>query len=774
MNNNFINSYLPPDDSFLVNCGSPDGNDPDFSLMPIRISLPYPPSVRLIEGYGLNPKDQYWKRPQLPKKLEYLVNDVKRELELKTKELKNDRITGYKLLEEIWKKIQNDIAGYEEEIKFIKHQWWYRLYGYWFYNNGKPTYICGWHYMYLAWWKIEGRIYPEYRDRDRKNFLFWWYIYNTHESFEKYDDHGKAVPNEFGEYKMIEMPTKTFYGVVQPKNRRGGTTNMAQLAQYEKTSRSIGDISVIFSRTEVSASSLFTNKTVLSWSNMPFFFLPMWDGYFKQALSVDFKLPKNLILGNQLNSIITYAKSAFGKEFDQERITFAIFDESGKTNECDVTERWATHKQGMSIGDGAEIIGFSIHPSTIEDMDQEGGQNYQDLIYNSDFYERNPVTGQTKSGLAILFFPGYEGMENFIDKYGQSIINEPTKEQIQSGFKFRHGSRKHLQSNRDMLLRSKNPKDKIEYRRLVVKFPFNLDECFKLTVGSTSWNIDNIDRRLAELSRMKEPFIRGNFEWLDGKKLGTVVFVPRVDGKFELSLILPPEESNQRVKTIVVDPVTGDYKECWMPKNPQKGTIGADAFKFKGDRQMVITTGSYQSDGGIAALLERDYRIDPHDKNIYECDTPRFVAAYRNRPLSEEYNMDVLMCAQYFGFMIFPETNAGTLWEFFLKNGYDGYLLYDIDETTGKLKLRPGVYQMERSKEEMWIEFQNYIEFRAGKEKHASILREISKLKQFSDMNKLDLAAAAGCALLGSKSRSRQLLESIDDIKDNYNWWKDF
>jgi hypothetical protein len=762
--------YKSHDDSFIVNCGHPDGTDPDLSLKPIRISLPEPPDIKLIDGYELDPNDQYWRKPKFPSRLEYIERQTRKDLESNLK--KNETLTGYKVLEAIWKKISNDPQLYKEEIEFIKKQWWHRIYGYWFFINGKPTYICGWHYMYLCYWKIEGRIYPEYRDRDRKNFLFWWYIFNTKEAFKNYDDKGYAIPNENGEYEMVEMPSKTFFGVVQPKNRRGGTTNMAECAMFVETSMSIGAIAAIFSRTKDSTESLFTNKMVLSWQNMPFFFLPVWDGYFKQSDSIQFKMPKNIVYGDQLNSIITYAKSAFGKEFDQERLTFAIFDESGKTDECDVTERWSTHKQGMSISNGAEIVGYAIHPSTVEDMDHDNGKNYQDLIYSSDFYHRIPLTGQTKSGLANTFFPGYEGMERFIGRFGESIIDTPTKEQISNGCQFKHGSKKNLQSSRDELLKSKVPKDKIEYRRLVVKFPFTLDECFKLTVDGQGWDMEIIDKRLAELRNMNEPFVPGNLKWKGKKFESDVYFEYDVNGKFELSMVLSPEMANRKVLTTVIDHITGDYKDCWMPAKPQSGTIGADAFKFKGDRGLITNTGSTQSDGGIAALLERDFRIDPEDKSIYEWETRRFVAAYRNRPLSNEYNEDVLMLAVYLGFMVYPETNAGTLWEFFLDHNYDGYLLFDIDPVTGKYKTRPGVYQLEKSKEEMWTEFQNFIAYRGHKEKHASILIEIAKLKRFEDLTQLDLAAAAGCALLGSKSRSRQLMEDVNDVKSDFEWWK--
>jgi hypothetical protein len=273
---------------------------------------------------------------------------------------------------------------------------------------------------------------------------------------------------------------------------------------------------------------------------------------------------------------------------------------------------------------------------------------------------------------------------------------------------------------------------------------------------------------------MKDPFIKGNFEWENGIKFGNVIFIPRVDGKFEVSKILPSYEANKRIKTTLIDNISGDYKEVWMPSQPQKGIVGSDAFKFKGDKQMAISTGSYQSDGGIAALLLRDYKIDPDEKSIYEWETFCFVASYRNRPLSEEYNEDVIKCAQYFGFMIYPETNAGTLWEYCLLNNYDGYLLFDIDQATGNQKTRPGVFQLEKSKEQMWTLWQNYIEFRCHKEKHASILKEVSQLKQFSDLNKLDLAAAAGCALLGSESIAIKSMASIDDTKCNFDWWKEF
>ena len=44
--------------------------------------------------------------------------------------------------------------------------------GYWFYNNGIPTYITGTHYMYLQWSKIDVGA-PDYREANRLFFIFW-------------------------------------------------------------------------------------------------------------------------------------------------------------------------------------------------------------------------------------------------------------------------------------------------------------------------------------------------------------------------------------------------------------------------------------------------------------------------------------------------------------------------------------------------------------------------------------------------------------------------
>ena len=44
--------------------------------------------------------------------------------------------------------------------------------GFWFMNNGVPTYITGTHYMYLQWTKIDVG-HPDFREANRLFYIFW-------------------------------------------------------------------------------------------------------------------------------------------------------------------------------------------------------------------------------------------------------------------------------------------------------------------------------------------------------------------------------------------------------------------------------------------------------------------------------------------------------------------------------------------------------------------------------------------------------------------------
>ena len=70
-----------------------------------------------------------------------------------------------------------DWRSYPDEQKekwhdYIDEEFRRRDEGFWFTNNGKPTYITGSHYMYLQWSKIDVGA-PDFREANRLFFIFW-------------------------------------------------------------------------------------------------------------------------------------------------------------------------------------------------------------------------------------------------------------------------------------------------------------------------------------------------------------------------------------------------------------------------------------------------------------------------------------------------------------------------------------------------------------------------------------------------------------------------
>lgn len=59
-------------------------------------------------------------------------------------------------------------------VEFINECWLYRLGGFWFYNNGVPTYITGKYWFYLNCIHLDTGL-PRYREMDRQFFNVWQY-----------------------------------------------------------------------------------------------------------------------------------------------------------------------------------------------------------------------------------------------------------------------------------------------------------------------------------------------------------------------------------------------------------------------------------------------------------------------------------------------------------------------------------------------------------------------------------------------------------------------
>jgi hypothetical protein len=603
-------------------------------------------------------------------------------------------------------------AYYADEIKYIQAEWQRRINGYWFYIKGKPYYISGDNYFYLQWWPIEGSP-VQFRMRDRK----WWLF-----------------------VEMVEKDNDSF-GFNYPKHRREGATTRVSCKRYlMATSNKFARVG-LQSKDKAHASEV--HKTMINdlfLYEIPFWFKPIWDNDYTNQSSINFYAPtskdhpdKN---ASALKSIIDYRDSG-AKAYDGLKLRFLHGDETGKTTEVNVKTRWEIQRQCLS--QGSLIIGKCINTSTVDEMDKGGGKIFKQLCDQSYYHQRNEA-GRTVSGLYNLFIPaseGYEGTDRngiaFIDEYGFDRVDE-------DGVLL--AERFHL-AMRDGYRKLGDIDGLIEYTR---QFPLKWKDCWKQSAKDCNFNLAIIESRLDHYRNGNPDVQRGNFMWENAQQDTIVIWVPDKEGRFILSYQFDdPRMANQFF-------MDDGYKR---PSNTTRFIAGGDPYKFK------TTKDSRKSLGAGAVYMYFDSSIDGN-KDVNTWKTGRFVCTYANRPKDKQsYGEDMLMMCHYFGCQMFPEINVDFLWEYFEGRGYGGYLFWQTDGN-GKISRTPGAYTGEKLKEEIYREWQFYIEHHGRRERHVELLEQCKEIED--DMTDYDLFVAGGLALVAAKKSSIVIREErIED-----------
>jgi len=744
--------YKPYKEWFGVNLG-------DRNLNPVYISLPKPPPAHLVDGYGLHPDDQYFHRKEIPHKLINLEKRIVRELQRDHEKNANIRLNEWRIYKRFWNALESEKDHYKEEIKFIKNVWWWRTYGYFFYNDGEITYIPPDYFDFLNFWQTAdinedtGDYFFEYREKDRLKYLYKHYLENTTEAFAHYDKDGRALKVN-GKYKMVDMGTRTFYGSGEPKTRRSGATTQAIHKVWKTGCTKKGANCTMVSMDGDKAEKHYYQKMVPGWNTYPIWLRPLTSGN-RRPSEIKLESPPQLYGMNEMKSYVGFTKSGGEKKNDGDKIHCMLSDEEGKGGP-DVYERWNVNQLTMSLNLGTNIIGWSDHPSTVEQM-EGGGIAYYKMMQQSNFYVRLKETGQTISGLARIFFPNYKGQGGFVDRFGRDVADTPTERQIRlrsnSMFaKTGKGLREIMQEARDQLLRDGSAEAMEKYRSLRRKQPLEWDECWLGEAGDLGFNMDIIDKRLAEHRRLivvrQPPIIRGNF-------IGDL-FNPRWqtdmdNGRFEMSLKLKKEMRAETIEIPMWDAIHQTIYPHRGPMLPTNFVGSADVFGFDNkDIAKMRDSHSRMSDGGIAIFMGRNLVTDIGD-DMSTWTGHKFVLSYRNRTTLIEFSRDVAMAHVFFGAMFYPERNKEWLWHYFIDQGLMGYLLYDIDPITGKRSDKPGFYSIERSKEELFAWLKQYIDYRGKDEDFASFLQECKEIRGTEQMRLYDRLTAHGGAGLGYK-----------------------
>lgn len=777
-----LSGYKDYDKTFAVNEG-------DRRLLPIRLSVEgvikatykkyyteYPgiPDWECVDNFGLPASEQIYFRHEIPQRLVDLEQKVIRDLEDDSVRNKTEKVTAQKILAETNRRLNYDKKFYKDEIEYIQRMWYYRLFGRWIFINGKLTYIDGWHDSYCSWHHMGDVGYPHYRDADRKSMLFYKYAYTTTHTFKHLDKSGYAIPNDKGLYEMIDTGHRTCYGIVVPKKRREGATNQILHIGSEIVTTMAGS-DVLFGIQgdgEATSKSHYQTKFLPSFKKKPFFFKPMWSGANTPLSGIKFNLPASMAHGEELESQINYATTAHGSFYDHTKLYAYLGDEWGKVQHIDILDEiYGRVKPTMAQGAGSIIIGFCGIPSTVEDMDGFNADKYFELCESSNFFNRLKASGQTKSGLFLKFIKAEEGLEGFIDKYGQSVTTNPTKEQ-QEFIGRKYGSRDYIMDTREGLAEANTYIAKKALRSFKKRFPQEYDECFTGSSGDIGWDIDIIDEAIKRVRIDDKLYVRGNFEWQGGVKDSKVVFIRDPEGIWEVDSLFIDAHTNKRITSQIFDVLLNKSVNSYMPAPDviTRCTIGIDPFEFSFKSEVSLRKDKDKmSDGGITVMLNRNKEVDTDDKDVYEWETYKFIAVTRHRtPIEADFVDEGIKAAVYFGGMIYSERNKTQVTRICRERGYLGYLKYDVDEF-GKVAEQPGYYAGNVTKKETFNLFRDYLEMRGHVTNLPLLLNEAKEIKRMEELTGYDALASAMAALKGTTSVYDELKRREMDVIHEYS-----
>ena len=548
---------------------------------------------------------------------------------------------------EILKKIKTifDWKAYPEDQKEQWHEYIDREFdrrngGFWFNNNGTPTYITGTHYMYLQWSKIDVGA-PDFREANRLFFIFW-----------------EACKAD-----------KRCYGMCYLKNRRSGFSFMSSAETVNLATISSDSRYGILSKSGADAKKMFTDKVVPISINYPFFFKPIQDGMDRPKSELAYRVPaskftrKKIEVNEKLEEIkgldttIDW-KNTGDNSYDGEKLALLVHDESGKWERPDnILNNWRVTKTCLRLG--SRIIGKCMMGSTSNSLDK-GGENFKKLYSDSDVTSRNK-NGQTKSGLYSLFIPMEWNYEGFIDQYGQPVFESPDSEVLGPDNEVIDiGIIEHWENEADGL---KGDQDGLnEFYR---QFPRTTEHAFRDEAKNSIFNLVKIYEQIDynEGIRNSSVVSTGNFQWENGIKDSKVVFYPDPKGRFNISWT-PPHNLQNRIIT---------KNGVKYPGNEHMGAFGCDSYDISG------TVDGKGSKGALHGLTKFSMEDAPPNHMFLE---------YIARPQTAEiFFEDVLMALVFYGMPILAENNKPRLLYYLKRRGYRGFSMNRPDKIWNKLSV---------------------------------------------------------------------------------------
>ena len=352
------------------------------------------------------------------------------------------------------KKKEDDIPFYDERYEDYKRiEWGRRLNGFWFMNNGKPTYLTGFCYMLLQWFNIDVG-YVKFTIPHLHKLYFLQYC--------------------------IEDPL--CMGMIDITKRRFLKTFIGGLFVLEYITRTKMTNGALQSKTGHDAKRVFGKAVVYPFRKFPRFFRPEYDMSLGinpkteirfQQTNVRGKKAEDGIDKEELGSMIDWG-SADPIHYDGSKVHRYFSDEWGKTTEANVFDRHEVIRYCLLDEEG-NIIGKCLYSTTVErlESDKDGVQEAAISLWNASDQNIREENGRTPSGLYRFFQTSDEGRH--FDVYGYPNVEETINDIL--------ADRESARNNP----RSLSARIRKEPRTIQEAFSTDGDKCI--------FNVINIDKR---------------------------------------------------------------------------------------------------------------------------------------------------------------------------------------------------------------------------------------------------------------------------------------
>lgn len=509
-----------------------------------------------------------------------------------------------------------------DQIKYLEEEI-ERLYsGCWIYIEENPVYLSNYMYFFMQWMFLENEYYPDYRDTS----LYYFRFIEICEKVKLCLGHTLIKGRRLGASSM-EASIILLNGLIHRNSRQG-----------------------IISKTGDDAKDIF-DFVVIAFQALPPFLKPSIEGTDapKKVLSLKKqagRITKENTQGSSregLNNSIQWKSTALNS-FDSGKLLRILVDESGKWDEVDIVAYLQI--VGKCLTKGASVTGKMSVPTTVNRGDK-GGTRYKIVWDNSDQSKVNRM-GQTASGLYRIMIPGYMGYEGYLDHFGNSVIENPTPEQI----KFLKtieacpdpniGAKTYLEEQRK--LKQNDPEALMEEIR---QSPFDASEVFKTANNLCHFNvfdieaqIERIDSAIEKMGRNPNLHENGRRGWFIKNNDGIVIWRDdESQGMWYVIKFLPQGEDNKF-----------SFKDgIRCPENTAWGAAGLDTFA---NAKQTVDKGS----NAACTIRERYHSMNPDDSGMP-------AAFFLGRPKTKrEFHDQIFNGLQYYGIKVLAERSP-TDWE---------------------------------------------------------------------------------------------------------------